>query len=327
MRRRIPRIILTYERWRSIRFDSGSVTLESALAMPIFLLFILFLIFLVQTAVISMALHGALSQTARQAASAWYPVALATDKLRDSELNRQLEQWNDKWLSVADTLREYGQWLPAPMNEWADKASGVSFSLEEHAAKLAFGELLKQFADRRVLELSNVSLVAVGLPDVADRSDAYITLVAEYKLPMRVPFLGRKLVLRESARERAWIGGSPSSSKQAEEDQTGETFSVTFVSLDPNPVKPGRKATLVVRTEPGSVVDLSIVYKSGPSQAKNLGTTIADASGLALWTWHVSGRTTPGQWSMQVSNGQGGVWQHSFDVVGKSAAANEEGER
>ncbi|WP_372630851.1 TadE/TadG family type IV pilus assembly protein [Cohnella sp.] len=325
MRRRISRIIPTYRRPRSDRSGSGSVTLESALVMPIFLLFILFLIFLAQTAVISMALHGALSQTARQAAAAWYPVALATDKARGSELNRQIEQWNDKWLSVADSLREYGQWLPAPMNEWAERASNVSLSVEEHAAKLAFGELMKQFADRRVLKLSDVRLTSVGLPDVEDRADAYVTLEAEYTLPMRVPFLGRRLVLRESARERAWIGGSPSTSRQTEDEGAGDPFEVSFVSLEPNPVKPGRKATLVIRTAPGAVVDLSILYKSGPSQAKNLGRATADASGLASWTWHVSGRTTPGQWGMQVSNGEGGVWQHSFDVAGKTA--NEEEKR
>ncbi len=324
MKRRISQIIPTYRRPGSIGSASGSVTLESALVMPIFLLFILFLIFLVQTAVISMALHGALSQTARQAASAWYPIALATDKARGSELNRQIEQWNDKWLSVADTLGEYGRWLPAPMNEWAEKASAVSFSVEEHAAKLAFGELLKQFSDRRVLDSANIRLTSVGLPEVEDRANAYLTLEGEYTLPMRVPFLGRRLVLRESARERVWIGGSPSSSRQAGDERTGKPFEASFVSLEPNPVKPGRKATLVIRTEPGTFVDLSILYKSGPSQAKNLGSALADESGLVSWTWHVSGRTTPGQWSLQVTNGNGGEWQHLFDVAGK--AANEEGE-
>ncbi|MFC4601018.1 TadE/TadG family type IV pilus assembly protein [Cohnella hongkongensis] len=322
MKRRMRQITLISNRQRLAESASGSVTLESALAMPIFLLFVMFLIFLVQTAVISMALHGALSQTVRQAAAAWYPIALAADKARDSELNRQIEQWNGKWLSVADTLRRYGQQLPSPMSEWAEQASGVSFSLEEQAAKLALGQLLTQFADRRVLDLSRIDVASVGLPDVANRADAYLTLEAEYSLPMRVPFLGRRLVLRESARERVWIGGSPSASRP-HDDQTGKPFEVSFVSLEPNPARPGRKATLVVRTEPGTVVDLSILYKSGPSQAKNLGSATADEAGIVSWTWHVSGRTTPGQWSMEVSNGDGGVWRHSFEVAGR---ASEEGD-
>jgi hypothetical protein len=297
--------------------SSGGITLETALIMPMFMLVIIFLIFLVQTSIISMALHGALSQTARQAASVWYPVALATDKARGSELNRQIEQWNGKWLSVADTLSQYGEWLPSPMNNWAEQASDASFSLEDNVAKHAFGQLIDQFTDKRVLDKERITLTAVELPDVENRDKAFLTIEAEYPLPMRIPFLGRQLVIRESARERAWIGGSPSASRQTQEEEETEAFDVEFVSLEPNPVKPGRKATLVIRTKPGAIVDLSILYKSGASQAKHLGNAVADEAGLVAWTWHVSGRTTPGLWNWKVTNDSGAVWQQSFEVAGK----------
>jgi len=305
--------------------ETGSVTLETALAMPIFLLFVVFLIFMVRTAVISMALHGALSQTVRQAASAWYPIALATDQARGSEINRKIEQWNGKWLTAAETIGKYGSWFPSPMSEWAEQAGAMTFSLEQHAARLAFGQLVDQFVDERVLDKSRLTVISVELPDVDDRTKAYLTVEAEYALPMKVPFLGRKLVLKESARERVWIGGSPSASRQMEENRE-KTFPVAFVSLEPNPVKPGRKATLVIRTEPGTTVDLSILYKSGLSQAKHLGSAVADETGLVSWTWHVSGRTTPGYWNWKVSNGEGGAWEQSFEVAGKNGTAAGEGE-
>ncbi|WP_186438421.1 TadE family protein [Cohnella terricola] len=305
--------------------EIGSVTLETALVMPIFLLLVIFLIFMVRTAVISMALHGALSQTVRQAASAWYPIALATDQARGSEINRKIEQWNGKWFNAADTIGKYGTWFPSPMSEWAGQASNMTFSLEQHAARLAFGQLVEQFLDERVLDKSRLTMTSVGLPDVDDRAKAYLTVEAEYALPMRVPFLGRRLVLKESARERVWIGGSPSASRQMKEEGEKQ-FLVSFVSLEPNPVKPGRKATLVIRTEPGTTVDLSILYKSGLSQAKHLGSAVADESGLISWTWHVSGRTTPGYWNWKVSNGEGGTWEQSFEVVGKNGTATEVGE-
>ncbi|XID93070.1 TadE/TadG family type IV pilus assembly protein [Paenibacillaceae bacterium WGS1546] len=319
MKRRIPRIAPICRRERR---DEGSVTLEAAMMMPIFMLFAMFLAFMVQTAVMTMALHGALSQTARQAAAAWYPIALAADKARDTELNRQIEQWNDRWQSVGETLREYGRWLPAPMNEWAEQAADVTFSVEEQAAILAFGRMMESFVDERVLDVSRIRLTSVGLPDVDDRSRAFLTLQAEYALPMEVPLLGRKLVIKQAARERAWIGGSPSSSRQAKEDGE-QPFNVAFVSLEPNPVRPGRKATLVLRTDPGATVDLSILYKSGPSQAKHLGSATADESGLVSWTWHVSGRTTPGIWSWKVANEEGAAWQQTFEVAGKGAAGSE----
>jgi len=316
MKRLTRRIFLTN---REAARTAGSVTLETALVMPMFLLLIVFLGFMIRTAVISMALHGALSQTARQAASAWYPIALATDKARNSPINQRIEEWNGKWQGAADTIRQYGDKLPAPMNEWARRASELSFSLEEQAAILAFEQAIKPFADERVLDASRIDLVAVGLPDPDDRSNAYLTLKAEYALPLKVPFLGRKLVLRESARERVWIGGSPSVSRQGPKEGA-ESFRVELVSLEPNPARPGRKATLTIRTEPGTVVDLSILYKSGLSQAKHLGRATADASGLISWTWHVSGRTTPGQWTWKATNAEGAAWEQTFEVAGKKSA-------
>ncbi len=322
MNRHIRPTAPTNSIWAWRQETGGGVTLETALVMPVFLMFVFFLIFMVQTAVISMAMHGALSQTARQAASAWYPISLGLEQARESQLNQQIEKRNDKWLKVGETVSKYGKWLPSPMKEWAEEATSGTFSLEQHAARAAFSQMINPFMDERVLDASRFTLTSVGLPDEGTGGDAYLTLEAEYALPVKVPFLSRRLIIRESARERVWIGGSPSSSRKAENGQ--ESLNVTFVSLEPNPVKPGRKATLVIRTKPGATVDLSILYKSGQSQAKHLGSATADASGLISWTWHVSGRTTPGQWSWQVSNANGGTWQQSFEVAGKSISESEE---
>ncbi|RKP53817.1 pilus assembly protein [Cohnella endophytica] len=311
---------------RRLAAAHGSVTLETALVMPVFLIFVLFLVFMIQTAIISMAFHGALSQTARQAASAWYPVSLGIEQAKETKVGQQAEKWNEKWLSVGETVGKYGKWLPSPMKEWAEQASNGSLSLEQQAVRLAFGQLMKPFVDENVLEDSRIRLTSVVLPDGDDRAQAYLTIEAEYKLPMKVPFIGRSLVLRSSARERVWIGGSPSASRLDKEGE-GEAFEVSFVSLEPNPVRPGRKATLVIRTKPGTTVDLSIVYKSGLSQAKHLGSAMADGSGLVSWTWHVSGRTTPGQWNLQVANHSGGLWKRDFEVAGKKSAVTGEAEQ
>lgn len=313
MKRRIPRIA-PINKWKSLN-SGGGVTLETALVMPIFLLFVFFLISIIQTTVIAMALHSALSQTAKQAAAAWYPISLGLEQARSTELNQQIEEWNDKWQKAGETVQQIAEWLPSPMKEWAVQVSSGSFSLEQEAAKLAFGQLLEQFVDVHVLDHSRITLTSAQLPDQEDRARAYLTIQAEYTLPFQIPFTERKLVLRESVRERVWVGGSSSLSRLSSEEAAA--FAVTLVSLEPNPVRPGRKATLVVRTKPGTVVDLSILYKSGLSQAKHLGSAKADASGLVSWTWHVSGRTTPGQWNWKVSTAAGGVWQQAFQIAGK----------
>ncbi|MFD0671453.1 hypothetical protein [Cohnella sp. GCM10027633] len=281
--------------------------------MPAFLLFVFFLIFMIQAAIASMALHGALSQTVRQAAEAWYPVSAAIDQAKGTSAYEQAERWSGKLAQAGEALGKIGHWLPSPIDDWAEQAANGEWSPDRQAAKLAFQRLMEPFVDEDALDRSRLRLTEAELPDADDRSQAYLTLKAEYTLPMRVPFIGKKVVIRQSARERVWIGGTVTRARLAEEDAA--RLQVEFVSLEPNPVRPGRRATLVVRTKPGASVDLSVLYKSGASQAKHLGTATADGDGIVSWTWHVSGRTTPGQWTLKVTgSGQEGAWEHAFEV-------------
>ncbi|WP_051318305.1 hypothetical protein [Cohnella thermotolerans] len=292
--------------------DGGSVALEAALVMPTFLLAALFLIFLVQTSVTAMALHGALSQTVRQAASEWYPVALGLDSVRETPVYAKSKQLEDKLAAVGDTLAKYGSLLPSPLAEWAEQAADGSWSVEQIAARRTFGALLESFLDRRVLEADRVAVVSVEIPGTDDPNQAFLTVKAEYRLPMRIPFVGRSLTITESARERVWTGGSPSNAKLEDGEQPDV---LSFVSFEPNPARRGRKVTLTLRAKPGEKVDLSVIYKSGLSQAKHLGEATADASGLVSWTWHVSGNTTPGEWYWEAMPEDGAVLRQSFEVV------------
>ncbi|WP_276354927.1 hypothetical protein [Cohnella caldifontis] len=287
--------------------------------MPVFLLLAFFLLFLVQTSVIMIALQGALSQTVRTAASAWYPISLMRD-------NGGAQTAEDREPATAaagfsldgakEILDEYGEWLPSPLREWAEPLANGKWTPEGEAAKPVFAGLTMELADSEVLKAGRFRIVSVELPREGNPSESFLTLEAEYRLPFRVPFTGRPLAVRASARERVWTGGTPSQARQADEQE--HPLSVEFVSLEPNPVRPGRKATLVLRTRPGAVLDLSVLYKSGQSQAKHLGAAAADESGIVSWTWHVSGNTTSGEWNWEVK-GEGGRYGQSFRV----ARANE----
>lgn len=282
--------------------------------MPVFLLVILFLIYLIQTTVTAMALHGALSQTARQTASQWYPIEIARGKVADTKTYQTYQDWESKLGDVRSTAAEYGAYLPSPLSDWIEKA-GDGFGWTEQAAGQAIEPLVRRLADRGVLDESRIRVVAAKLP-LDEGSEDFVTLEAEYILPMRVPFLNRSLKLRESARERAWLGGSPSNARLSDEEGEQKAESaLSFVSLEPNPVSRGRKVTLKLRAEPGETVDMSVLYKSGMSQAKHLGPATADASGIVAWTWHVSGNTTPGEWSWEARQEDGETLRMTFEVV------------
>jgi hypothetical protein len=284
------------------------------MVMPMFLLLAMLILVLVRTSVTMMALQSAVSQTVRTAAPAWYAISLLhkDDGPRQSEDRTRHNAGMASLDGAREILGEYGRWLPSPLREWSDMLAGGQWSPEAEAAKLMFGELTDELADSKVLKKERLSIVSVELPKAGDPSEAYLSLTAEYRLPLRDPFTGHSLSVRASARERAWVGGSPSRARENEE--TDNRMRIEFVSLDPDPVRPGRKATLVLRTEPGAVLDLSVYYKSGRSQAKHLGTAKSDESGIVSWTWHVSGNTTSGEWSWEAV-GEGGRLSRTFRVA------------
>ncbi len=73
------------------------------------------------------------------------------------------------------------------------------------------------------------------------------------------------------------------------------------------PVPAGSNATLVVRTEAGAYCTITVIYKSGPSEAAGLSDKSADGSGKVSWSWKVGARTTPGTWEIVVTARVNGV--------------------
>jgi hypothetical protein len=91
---------------------------------------------------------------------------------------------------------------------------------------------------------------------------------------------------------------------------------VTLVSIT-SPVAHGHVASISVKTVPGAVCAITVIYKSGPSRAKGLTQKAADNTGAVAWSWIVGTRTTPGTWPVFVtcsSGGKTGKLKTSFEV-------------
>lgn len=67
-----------------------------------------------------------------------------------------------------------------------------------------------------------------------------------------------------------------------------------------SPIARGATARLVAQTSPGASCSITVLYKSGPSQAAGLEDKKADGSGIVAWSWKVGTRTTPGSWPIVV---------------------------
>lgn len=171
--------------------EEGSITLEAALTLPFFLTFILALVTIVQVAITEIALQAAVSETAKQVAHHYEPVHW---------LQQKSGEIADETLARID--------MPAEVRPWVEQLLGEAANIAlDHTLPYVFRPLVRLAADGDVLDKERLHVVSVKLPHRSDRRQGYLELEAEYRMPLRLPFINQEIVLRKKAWERAWYGG------------------------------------------------------------------------------------------------------------------------
>ncbi|MCM3749683.1 hypothetical protein M3223_20225 [Paenibacillus pasadenensis] len=303
-----------------MRSEQGSILLEAALVLPIFLLLLVFLSAFIQLATTETALQRTVDNTAKQIAAHIRPAQLLRQEL-DARLNAAqaasqlpLPAWSEAAAQAAGHLpMPAGQLTEAVLNgNWQP---AVDWAASE-AARPALEPLLRESAENTLLNKERLSLSRVQLPDLTTGENAFLLLEAEYEFPIRVPFTGEKIILRRTAMERVWMADSiPAAAGKVLGPEQG---TVRITGLTPVPAKPGRKATLTAVAAPGAQVTLEVRYKSGNSVSRHVGTKTADSTGRVEWTWLVSGNTTAGIWEVIVTSSDGGTATMPFHVQKKA---------
>lgn len=301
MRRRKP--LAGHIECRSRTNEHGSIVVEAALVMPLIIVVLLVFVMLIRLCAAQMALHSAASQTVRQMAVHIHPANLAWEQAAASNplpapALMQLSSWSD-------IAAEAAEWLPAPAGGLVSSALRGDFRPMQNMAATEIGRtvvepLIREFADKAIIDPERLKLQLLSLPDLTKKDEPYLSIEVEYDFPLTLPFYDKPIVLKEQAAERVWVSDA-APARYGMESGTENVIPLQIVSIEPTPLRPGRKATVIVKTSPGAAVSLGVMYKSGSSKAKHLGTTAADANGFAQWTWHVSGNTTPGVWMLTAS--------------------------
>lgn len=298
--------------------EQGSIVLEAALVMPLLLIVLLLFIVMIRLSAVQMALQSTASQTVRQIAANIHPVDLAFQQVSAHIPDFEPENMPmSNWTGIAATAAE---WLPDPTGAVASAVLSGDWQPFVDVASTELGRfavepLLQQFADEAVIEKERVKLSRLTLPDLKDKQEPYLMIEAEYEFPLKIPFLKKRILLREQASERVWVSDAVPS--QASGGEGAETIPLQIVSIEPTPLFRGNKATVVARTSPGASLSLEVMYKSGQSQAKHLGKAVADENGFVSWTWLVSGNTTPGLWELTAEAASGEKVSMHFNVVKK----------
>lgn len=188
------------------RKENGSVTLEAAVFMPVFILFLVFLIYMIRFSLVDIALNRATSETAKQIATQIYPAKLAADKLSGVAKSGYEEMLdgiknNQDILTdgVVDSLGEQGaNLLKSGAGKIVDQAQ-VAILTE------VVKNNLEKEAEMNIINLDNVEVESAVLP-VTSGSAKYVEIIATYELDLPIPFIEEPFILRKKAVERAWIG-------------------------------------------------------------------------------------------------------------------------
>ncbi|SET95314.1 TadE/TadG family type IV pilus assembly protein [Paenibacillus sp. NFR01] len=320
------------------RIEDGSMVVEAAMVLPAFLLFVLFLIFIIQMTLYSTALQATASDTVKMVASHMYPAALAAEKWKNdktqaaeatgstgSSETSATGKWTLPRLSVEEWAGTYAQKLPSPLDEWVGDllAKGeaplqkLQAGASEAALDLAVKPLLRPYLASEWLEYDRIHVSNVMVPDLKGGTRPYFGLVLSYRLPMKVPFLNKSLVLEASSAERIWIGATDESGGTGTGgSDSGQNIGITVLEK-PNPGVANHQGKIRAKVKPGISANLAIFYKSGQSTAKYLGWKQADDQGYIEWEWKIGVNTTPGTWTFVITLDDGTTLKAEFEVVKK----------
>ncbi|WP_083613542.1 TadE/TadG family type IV pilus assembly protein [Paenibacillus sp. P46E] len=317
--------------------SEGSMVVEAAMVLPMFLLFVLFLIFIVQMTLYSTALQSTASDTVKVISTHMYPAALAAQKWEDKKEDAaggpdgagaasegaaskdkwsvprlSLEEWSDSY--VADLPEPIADWVSAAVKRGEEPLQELQAEASEGVLDLALKPVMKPYLSTDWLDYDRIHVSNVIVPDLKTGSRPYFGLVVSYALPMKVPFLNQRIVLEASAVERLWIGNTDAEGD--EDSSAGEDDHSTIVILEkPNPGVVNGQGKVRVKIPPNASASLSIFYKSGQSTAKYLGWKQADANGYLEWEWKIGVNTTPGTWPLVIQLEDGTSLEVTFTVV------------
>lgn len=317
--------------------DKGSMVVEAALVLPMFLLFVLYLIFIVQMTLYSTALQSTASDMVKTISTHVYPAALAAQQwgARDeggeagkgagsSVDDTSSSVWSVPRLSLEEWSEAYVEELPDPMKSWVRDAlrqgEGPLQKLQAGASEAALDTvlkpMLKPYLSSDWLEYRRIHVSNVTVPDLNKGTHPYFGVVVSYELPMRVPFLNRKIVLEASAVERLWVGNTDTSGDGSAADPDEDSGTIVILEK-PDPGVANQQGIIKARIPPGASANLAIFYKSGQSTAKYLGWQQADENGYIRWEWKIGVNTTPGSWTFVIRLADGTTLEAAFTVVKK----------
>lgn len=188
-----------FRRFRSS--EDGSLTLEAAMVMPVFLLFVVFLATIIRISIADMALTKAANETAEVISAHVYPAVLMKEG-GEAYIDDKIKNYTGDVLDL-NKAKEIGN--KALEHFGIDITSIIS--------GLAASAIEPKMKDR-FMEAQEDGLTAKGAPKVKEvempssfgGGDAYLGITVTYEMKIIAPFVNKKITLQKRAYERLWAG-------------------------------------------------------------------------------------------------------------------------
>lgn len=186
---------------RFYKDEKGSLTLEAAFVMPVFLLFVVFLATIIRISVADMALKQAVSETTEIFATHAYPVSEAVGAV-ESQSNKLVEEYTNNTIRLDD--------VKSLVNFIFEGVNFDPMALFTSAAESASTEVVKQKYKASNTDLffsgDAIEIEITDLPSLTGSGDPYLGMTATYELEVKAPFVSKTITLKERAYERIWTG-------------------------------------------------------------------------------------------------------------------------
>lgn len=188
--------------------DRGSIILEAAIILPLFISFVLALLFFISIAQTKTALKDAVDEAVKASAAHAYPIDLVVHAYRDHPRVREVEMAIDRFLPYE--IKMLLGWNKER------KVGGVQGEIVFSGEKVRMFEawlkpMILSYADETASgakRLSGDKLVirSVTIPNFMNEDGSYFGITVEYTIPLPIPFISKRITLTESAYERCWVG-------------------------------------------------------------------------------------------------------------------------
>lgn len=196
--------------------EEGSIVLEAALILPIFIGFVILLISFIRIALVQIALDNTVAEATKQIATHYYPIDLAYGEFNTTEtgsnINKgidDLKEKRERVIAFEQLLKNYSDQLPNELSSILYIRQSIESEVVgayDSALAKGFQPIVDYYADDTILDITNLQVTKVTLPDLRERDTLFFGIEVRYDMSLNIPFFNRPITFIDSSYERVWIG-------------------------------------------------------------------------------------------------------------------------